>query len=58
MNEIEFHKDPPQKASHAWLTQRVTYRVEGRTYHYEAEGEDIEDLERDWAYKYLELNDK
>ena len=37
------------------LTQKVTYMFQNKIHEYVAEGEDLADLERDWAYKYLEL---
>lgn len=51
----EFHKGPAERLSDGSLVQCVTYNLNGDLCTYQATGEDHKDLERDWAFKYLEL---
>ena len=53
-----FHKDQPERLADGTLIQIIHYNLDGELQTYEATGEDMEDLEIDWAYKYLELFDK
>ncbi len=50
-----FFKEPPERLADGTLIQTIHYFMDGEEHEYTAEGEDLQDLERDWAYKYLEL---
>lgn len=52
---VTFRKLPPEDVAEDMMIQEVLYTLDGISCSYTAEGEDIQDLERDWAYKYLEL---
>ena len=55
--EISFRKQPPERLSCGTLIQQVTYSLGHETHEYLAEGTDLQDLERDWGFKYLELQE-
>lgn len=55
LNHKDFSKNTPQRLADGSLSQVITYCLEGALLSYTATGEDLQDLERDWAFKYLEL---
>lgn len=55
MKHKDFVKNTPQRLADGSLTQEISYCFEGVLSSYTATGEDLQDLERDWAFKYLEL---
>ncbi len=52
---VTFRKLAAEEVAENYMIQEVLYTLDGISDSYTAEGEDIQDLERDWAYKYLEL---
>ena len=54
---IQFRKKAPVLLEDGSLIQTILYSLDCRSHEYEATGEDVPDLERDWAFKYLELLD-
>ena len=55
MTNEHFVKHPPERMSDGTLSQCIEYLLDGEIYEYIATGEDLLDLHRDWAFKYLEL---
>ena len=55
MIDGKFFKTLPQRLSTGMLEQLVVYCKDGEIHEYTATGEDLLDLARDWAFKWLEL---
>ena len=55
VERIKFRKNPPSLSLEGELTQTILYTLDGVSHRYEAEGDDVPDLERDWAYTYIQL---
>ena len=53
-----FQKETPQRLADGTLEQKILYCLNGTNMEYLATGDNLEELERDWAFKYLEISDK